>query len=138
MTCGSKPSAASGRRPHPQTGRRFTDTCSPSLNLIISRTLEVSFLVVNNGPVQACLTFWPTHACLVAHASELGYIYGVISASGDFEEVPIIGGALAPLSLAMMDYWLSFVDSLDPNDGLGSLRPNWEAYGDDQVRSPRT
>ncbi|ETW83899.1 Esterase/lipase/thioesterase [Heterobasidion irregulare TC 32-1] len=68
----------------------------------------------------------------VPHASELGYIYGVISASGDVEEVPIIGGALPPLSLAMMDYWLSFVDSLDPNDGLGSLRPNWEAYGDDQ------
>ncbi|KAL1742655.1 Alpha/Beta hydrolase protein [Schizophyllum fasciatum] len=33
------------------------------------------------------------------------------------------------LSEQVMDYWLSFVTSLDPNDGLGSERPAWPAYG---------
>ncbi|KAI4521185.1 alpha/beta-hydrolase [Schizophyllum commune Loenen D] len=32
------------------------------------------------------------------------------------------------LATAIMDYWLSFATSLDPNDGLGTERPNWPVY----------
>ncbi|KAK0484493.1 extracellular triacylglycerol lipase precursor [Armillaria novae-zelandiae] len=32
------------------------------------------------------------------------------------------------LSVMMMDYWVSFATSLNPNDGLGSERPLWPQY----------
>ncbi|KAL1744407.1 Alpha/Beta hydrolase protein [Schizophyllum fasciatum] len=32
------------------------------------------------------------------------------------------------LATVIMDYWLSFATSLNPNDGLGSERPYWPAY----------
>ncbi|KAK0194651.1 Alpha/Beta hydrolase protein [Armillaria mellea] len=32
------------------------------------------------------------------------------------------------LSEMMMDYWVSFATSLDPNDGLGTSRPFWPQY----------
>ncbi|KAL1727187.1 Alpha/Beta hydrolase protein [Schizophyllum commune] len=35
------------------------------------------------------------------------------------------------LATAIMDYWLSFATSLDPNDGLGTERPNWPVYDAD-------
>ena len=39
------------------------------------------------------------------------------------------------LAAAIMDYWLSFATSLDPNDGLGTERPNWPVYdADSEVR----
>ncbi|OBZ76977.1 Lipase 2 [Grifola frondosa] len=56
----------------------------------------------------------------VTHGSELPYVYGATAMSG-----------LAPanaLSVAMMDYWISFAVDLDPNDGRGSLRPTWKQY----------
>lgn len=28
----------------------------------------------------------------------------------------------------MMDYWISFVVSQDPNDGKGNQRPNWPQF----------
>ncbi|KAM6490163.1 hypothetical protein JOM56_014355 [Amanita muscaria] len=31
-------------------------------------------------------------------------------------------------STAMVDYWISFATSLDPNDGRGTPRPIWEPY----------
>ncbi|KAF7365800.1 Carboxylic ester hydrolase [Mycena venus] len=34
----------------------------------------------------------------------------------------------AALSLIMMDYWLSFANSLDPNDRKGTTRPAWGRY----------
>ncbi|KAL1702609.1 Alpha/Beta hydrolase protein [Schizophyllum commune] len=35
------------------------------------------------------------------------------------------------LATALMQYWLSFATSLDPNDGLGTERPNWPVYDAD-------
>ncbi|KAJ6583766.1 esterase 1 [Mycena sp. CBHHK59/15] len=57
----------------------------------------------------------------VYHGLELYYIYGVL---------PELNSPAASVTLGtqMMDYWISFATSLDPNDGLGSERPAWPAY----------
>ncbi|KAJ7704493.1 esterase 1 [Mycena rosella] len=48
-------------------------------------------------------------------------------------EVPFVYGGVGPsdLSKTMIDYWVSFATSLDPNDGLGAPRPLWTAYTPD-------
>ncbi|THV00778.1 esterase 1 [Dendrothele bispora CBS 962.96] len=53
------------------------------------------------------------------HSSELGYVYGTT-----INQTP----SDLKLSLNMIDYWVSFATSLDPNDGLGSPRPIWSQY----------
>ncbi|PFH50828.1 hypothetical protein AMATHDRAFT_3565 [Amanita thiersii Skay4041] len=55
----------------------------------------------------------------VTHTSELNFVYGV---------VPNPGESAAKVSSAMIDYWVSFATSLDPNDGRGSSRPEWPQY----------
>ncbi|KAI5122702.1 hypothetical protein M0805_009755 [Coniferiporia weirii] len=65
-----------------------------------------------------------THAAMygVSHASDVPYIYGA----------PPNGANSEILSSTMMDYWLSFVISLDPNDGKGNAsRPHWAQYTPD-------
>ncbi|THV00777.1 extracellular triacylglycerol lipase precursor [Dendrothele bispora CBS 962.96] len=54
--------------------------------------------------------------------SELGYVYGTTMNSTPSD---------LRLSLNMIDYWVSFATSLDPNDGLGSPRPVWSQYTPD-------
>ncbi|KAJ7662160.1 extracellular triacylglycerol lipase precursor [Mycena polygramma] len=61
----------------------------------------------------------------VAHGSELAYVYGEITAAAN-------GTGPAGLSEMMLDYWISFATSLNPNDGNGARRPKWEAYGVEQ------
>ncbi|ESK87001.1 extracellular triacylglycerol lipase precursor [Moniliophthora roreri MCA 2997] len=61
----------------------------------------------------------------VPHASEIAYIFGTLSAEN---RTGIVSSTAADLSRDMMDYWLSFANSLDPNDGKGSERPYWPAY----------
>ncbi|KAF7325892.1 Carboxylic ester hydrolase [Mycena kentingensis (nom. inval.)] len=60
----------------------------------------------------------------VAHGTDLPYIFG----SG----ATVLGDLRTPLAQAlstqMMDYWISFVISLDPNDGKGSKRLRWRPY----------
>ncbi|OBZ70961.1 hypothetical protein A0H81_09027 [Grifola frondosa] len=60
----------------------------------------------------------------VTHAVEIPYVYGS----------PFINGPMpaSNLSLAMMDYWISFAVSLDPNDGRGSSRLHWLQYKPDR------
>lgn len=43
------------------------------------------------------------------HASEIPYVYGD----------PVSTASSVALSSSMMNYWISFADSLDPNDGRG-------------------
>ncbi|KAJ6578539.1 esterase 1 [Mycena capillaripes] len=57
----------------------------------------------------------------VTHTSELVYLYGLNAAFGR----PASAMALAT---QMIDYWVSFATSLDPNDELGSARPVWSQY----------
>ncbi|KAL1702610.1 Alpha/Beta hydrolase protein [Schizophyllum commune] len=55
----------------------------------------------------------------VAHSSNVLYQFGT-EAANSLED--------AALAMSIMDYWLSFATSLDPNDGSGSQRAIWPAY----------
>ncbi|KAL1750914.1 Alpha/Beta hydrolase protein [Schizophyllum commune] len=55
----------------------------------------------------------------VTHSSNVLYQFGTETAASPED---------AALATSIMDYWLSFATSLDPNDGLGSQRPIWPAY----------
>ncbi|KAE9397239.1 alpha/beta-hydrolase [Gymnopus androsaceus JB14] len=55
----------------------------------------------------------------VAHDSEIPYVYG---------NVPNTTASEGALSMAVIDYWVLFATSLDPNDGKGVSRPTWEQY----------
>ncbi|KAG6917479.1 hypothetical protein DXG01_002342 [Tephrocybe rancida] len=58
-------------------------------------------------------------AALLIHGSEVVFVYG--------DPVTPTPSALA-LSSAMIEYWVSFATSLDPNDGRGVQRPHWDQY----------
>ncbi|KNZ71681.1 Lipase 2 [Termitomyces sp. J132] len=55
----------------------------------------------------------------VFHGSEIAFVYGNLIAPTQTSLV---------LSSIMMEYWISFATSLDPNDGFGVPRPLWEQY----------
>jgi carboxylesterase type B len=55
-----------------------------------------------------------TSLATVSHGSEVAYVFGQVP--------PAAGAASRNLSSAMMDYWISFTVSLDPNDGKGAER----------------
>ncbi|OBZ71373.1 Lipase 1 [Grifola frondosa] len=57
----------------------------------------------------------------IGDEAEVSYVFGVPA----FNRTPVPANIL---SLAMMDYWISFAVSLDPNDGRGSQRPHWPQY----------
>ncbi len=52
---------------------------------------------------------------LVPHGSEILFIYGTLNSSTEPESSILLGEM-------MVDYWVSFATSLDPNDGLGMSR----------------
>ncbi|KAF8918343.1 Alpha/Beta hydrolase protein [Mucidula mucida] len=61
------------------------------------------------------------------HAFLMFFVYGL---------VPFLNETVSSIALSrvMIDYWLSFATSLDPNDGLGVSRPLWPEYTlDNQV-----
>jgi hypothetical protein len=55
----------------------------------------------------------------IPHASDIPYLYG--SCVG-------LSATCPTLSRTMMDYLLSFVTGLDPNDKRGAPRPQWLPY----------
>ncbi|KAJ7101636.1 esterase 1 [Mycena epipterygia] len=55
----------------------------------------------------------------VFHGSEGAFVYGTPSDPS---------ASSAFLSLAMINYWVSFATSLTPNDGLGAPRPEWTQF----------
>ncbi|KJA28219.1 hypothetical protein HYPSUDRAFT_34618 [Hypholoma sublateritium FD-334 SS-4] len=55
----------------------------------------------------------------VPHTSELPYVFGSL-----INKTP----SAAALSVIMQNYWISFVNDLDPNDSCGQKRPHWEQY----------
>ncbi|KAK0194653.1 Alpha/Beta hydrolase protein [Armillaria mellea] len=57
----------------------------------------------------------------VPHGSEIPFIYGTLNSSAEPESSILLGEM-------MVDYWVSFATSLDPNDGLGLSRPFWPQY----------
>ncbi|KAF8831846.1 hypothetical protein HHX47_DHR1000916 [Lentinula edodes] len=56
---------------------------------------------------------------LFSHASEIPFVYGA---------PPNATASATGLSEMMIDYWVSFATSLNPNDGKGIARPTWEQY----------
>ncbi|KAH9966086.1 esterase 1 [Russula dissimulans] len=48
----------------------------------------------------------------VYHSSELPYLFGNLAKDGS--------SSMGPLSYRMRDYWISFIVSLNPNDGMGT------------------
>ncbi|KAK7040320.1 hypothetical protein VNI00_009788 [Paramarasmius palmivorus] len=66
----------------------------------------------------------PDPAVGVAHGSELSYVFGFSFLPPEFVPSP----AATRASEQIIDYWVSFATSLDPNDGLGSERPVWPQY----------
>ncbi|KAJ7507120.1 esterase 1 [Mycena galericulata] len=64
----------------------------------------------------------------VYHSSEVRFVYG---------DVGPLGSSNGDLSRMMIDYWLSFATSLDPNDRFGIARPLWSPYtSQNQVGDP--
>jgi acetylcholinesterase len=64
----------------------------------------------------------------VFHNAILPYLYGAPTVTKRSEDDNF-------LSVVIMDYWISFANSLDPNDGLGTSRAVWEEYtSEKQVR----
>ncbi|KAJ7788418.1 esterase 1 [Mycena olivaceomarginata] len=64
----------------------------------------------------------PAHDALgVTHTADLLYVFGLNTVFGRPPSAVRLG-------TQMIDYWLSFATSLDPNDGLGSSRPEWSEY----------
>ncbi|KAK0499035.1 extracellular triacylglycerol lipase precursor [Armillaria luteobubalina] len=57
----------------------------------------------------------------VSHGSEIPFIYGTLNSSTEPESSILLGEM-------MVEYWVSFATSLDPNDGLGMSRPFWPQY----------
>ncbi|PPQ80788.1 hypothetical protein CVT26_015203 [Gymnopilus dilepis] len=55
----------------------------------------------------------------VFHSSEVFFVYGA---------PPDTSASARQLSSIMIDYWVSFATSLNPNDGHGNPRPQWEQY----------
>ncbi|KAJ7923534.1 extracellular triacylglycerol lipase precursor [Mycena leptocephala] len=99
---------------------------------------DVNFAGVRRGWTQAASKYGvKTYAYLftdpqldtgflgIPHASEVSYVYGrpVITfvTPGSTE-------AFDALSPVMMDYWISFASTLDPNDDKGVKRPLWAKF----------
>ncbi|KAG6809174.1 hypothetical protein H0H92_001307 [Tricholoma furcatifolium] len=55
----------------------------------------------------------------VSHGSEVSYVYGAPTTAT---------ASSLTLSSLMIEYWVSFATSLDPNDGHGVPRPHWDQY----------
>jgi len=55
----------------------------------------------------------------VSHGSEIPFVYGAPRDNST---------SARTLSSLMIEYWVSFATSLDPNDGRGIARPHWDQY----------
>ncbi|KAJ7659591.1 extracellular triacylglycerol lipase precursor [Mycena polygramma] len=79
-----------------------------------------SYIFANPPPAN---TFPPFFG--VPHGLDLGIFFGQVPGTAALP--PSAESAL--LAEQMIDYWLSFVTFLDPNDGKGTQRPLWTQYG---------
>ncbi|KAF5319134.1 hypothetical protein D9758_018627 [Tetrapyrgos nigripes] len=92
-------------------------------------------------PVQDFVTGTPVPGSLgvllkVTHSSEIFYVFGTLAERPEVKQVTLTA---AKLSDMMMDYWISFANTLNPNDGKGSTRPNWPEYtGNRQLNGHNT
>ncbi|KAL0567356.1 hypothetical protein V5O48_014641 [Marasmius crinis-equi] len=68
----------------------------------------------------------------VPHASEIFYVFGTLE--DELGPGKVTTNALE-LSQTVMDYWISFAVSGNPNDGRGEARPHWAPYNPDDPMS---
>ncbi|KAJ6582089.1 extracellular triacylglycerol lipase precursor [Mycena capillaripes] len=61
----------------------------------------------------------------IPHASELSYVYGIPLITF---VTPASNEAFNALSPIIMDYWISFASTLNPNDGKGVKRAHWQEF----------
>ncbi|RXW11313.1 hypothetical protein EST38_g14542 [Candolleomyces aberdarensis] len=70
----------------------------------------------------------------VFHGSEIQFVFGQVPPTGPGNLPPLVptygnaDEAARNASTIMMDYWISFAVSLNPNDGKGIQRPHWPQY----------
>jgi hypothetical protein len=97
-------------------GDIYSQTVVPRLVILPSIRLHQGRLEV--GLSNCYLQLFCSRTPLVAHTAEIPYVYGL----------PPSDSKAQCLSQQMMDYWISFATSLDPNDGLGSQRKLWSQH----------
>ncbi|KAJ7491156.1 esterase 1 [Mycena latifolia] len=73
--------------------------------------------------------FFPPGSLGVCHATDIAYMMPSSAALGG----TLNSTSAETLSTQMIDYWISFAVSLDPNDGRGSDRPQWDDYSQAQT-----
>ncbi|KAJ7165517.1 extracellular triacylglycerol lipase precursor [Mycena crocata] len=61
----------------------------------------------------------------VPHGLDVGYLFGAVAGTPG---VPPTDPKSILLAVQMIDYWVSFATSLDPNDGHGTKRAHWPEY----------
>ncbi|RXW11248.1 hypothetical protein EST38_g14607 [Candolleomyces aberdarensis] len=70
----------------------------------------------------------------VLHSSEIQFVFGQIPPTSPDSLPPYlppygsVDEAARNISTIMMDYWISFAVTLNPNDGKGIQRPHWPQY----------
>ena len=79
----------------------------------MTHPLEVCFKFIYLFLYIACHGQCPDILITVSHGSEVFFVYGA---------PPDKSVSALNLSRIMIDYWVSFATSLDPNDGLGDPR----------------
>ncbi|KAF8181105.1 esterase 1 [Pholiota molesta] len=106
-----------------QSSRRtFTQDASAAGIRVFAYLFTDPDAVVSPQILSALLPSPPAPGSIVAHSTEINYVFNTL-----INKTP----TAQALSIAMQDYWLSFVTSLTPNDGRGSKRPNWQQYTTD-------
>ncbi|KAJ7250631.1 esterase 1 [Mycena rebaudengoi] len=91
-------------------------------------TFVYKFQDPDASPPGGLGALFPPGSLGVCHATELAYMMPSSALGGTLNST-----SAETLSTQMMDYWLSFVVSLDPSDGLGSERPQWDDYSKGQM-----
>ncbi|KAF7350387.1 Carboxylic ester hydrolase [Mycena venus] len=105
-------------------GYLFTDPGAPPLApplLDPQRTMLSVVRILQSYSFKYCESHRVNRPFTVTHTADLIYVYGL---NGRFGRP---ASAIA-LGTQMIDYWVSFATSLDPNDGRGSARPVWSQY----------
>ncbi|KAJ6606261.1 esterase 1, partial [Mycena vulgaris] len=91
-------------------------------------TFVYKFQDPDASPPGGLGALFPPGSLGVCHASELAYMMPTSALGGSLNST-----SAETLSTQMMDYWISFAVSLDPSDGSGSERPQWDDYSKSQM-----
>ncbi|KAJ7082606.1 esterase 1 [Mycena crocata] len=91
-------------------------------------TFAYKFQDPDASPPGGLGDLFPPGSLGVCHASEVAYMMPSSALGGTLNST-----SAEALSIQMMDYWISFAVSLNPNDGKGCDRPQWDDYSKAQV-----